>query len=86
MLLLCLLGGGDGAATASVTSKWAPLRHLITEPKYLCWEWMARGYFAASTSTRMGHGNGSVTKGRVLGAAAFLLGLAGPLELEPGGY
>lgn len=33
----------------------------------------------------MGHGNGSVTKGRVLGAAV-LLGLAGPLELEPGGY
>lgn len=31
LLLLCLflLGGGDGAAaTASVTSKWAPLRHL----------------------------------------------------------
>lgn len=39
--------------------------------------WMALGYFLVSTSTSMGHGNGSVTKGRVLGAAVFLLGLAG---------
>jgi hypothetical protein len=43
MPLLCLLGGGDGAATASVTSKWAALRHLITEHKYLCGEWMRWG-------------------------------------------
>lgn len=50
---------------------------LVTEPKYLCWEWMALGYFWASTSTGLGHGNGSVTKGRVLGAVAFVLGLAG---------
>lgn len=40
MPLLCLLGGGDGAATTSGTSKWAALRHLITEHKYLCGEWM----------------------------------------------
>lgn len=61
-----------GSATAPNNGAQVPLRRVD-----------ALGYFA---STRMGHGNGSVTKGRVLGAAAFLLGLAGPLELEPGGY
>lgn len=63
-----------GSATAPNNGAQVPLRRVD-----------ALGYFAASPA-RMGHGNGSVTKGRVFAAAAFLLGLAGPLELEPGGY